>query len=376
MKARLTARVALFALVYGSATGMYFRPPLACADVVKAKKEAESRGYAFVTNRSEILANAKKEGKLRVLAEQQAPTIKASTRAFMEKYPFIDLHIEEVRGADVGQRVLLEIKAGVARDWDILHVSTTLYPQYLPHLWKVDLLGMATERVLSIPPKMIDPKNRNIASYFSRFQVTAYSSQLVPADKLPKTWEDFLKPELKGKKFAVDIDATAVAALIPAWGTEKTLEFARKISAQDPIWVRGGTRTLTGIVGGEVALFLGANYTAVSRAQRKDPMGRLRYAVLEPVPVRFALPEAIMSGSKRSNAALLWLEWMASAEAQKLIDEHEPLASSIYVQGGSVERETRGKRISEVTWEYVQSMGDMEAKVFEAYGFPKAEIKN
>jgi len=376
MKARHTARVVLFALVYGSVSSLYFGPPLASADVVKAKKEAESRGYAFLTQRNEILANARIEGKLRVLAEMQAPTIKASTRAFMEKYPFIDLHIEEVRGADVGQRVLLEIKAGVARDWDILHVSTTLYPQYLPHLWKVDLLGMATEGVLSIPPKMIDPKNRNIVSYFSRFQVTAYSSQLVSADKLPRTWEDFLRPELRGKKFAVDIDATAVAALIPAWGTEKTLEFARKISAQDPIWVRGGTRTLTAIAGGEVALFLGANYTAVSRAQRKDPMGRLRYAVLEPVPVRFALPEAIMAGSKRSNAALLWLEWMASAEAQKLIDEHEPLASSIYVQGGSVERETRGKRISEVTWEYVHSMGDMEAKVFESYGFPKAEIKN
>ena len=75
---------------------------------------------------------------------------------------------------------------------------------------------MATEGVLSTLPKMIDPKNRNIVSYFSRFQVTAYNSQLLPADQLPKTWEDFLKPELKGKKFAADIDATAVAALVPA----------------------------------------------------------------------------------------------------------------------------------------------------------------
>lgn len=83
-----------------------------------------------------------------------------------------------------------------------------------------------------------------------------------------------------------------------------------------------------------------------------------------------------MAGAKRFNAALLWLEWMASPEAQKLIDEHEPLASSIYVRGGTVERETRGKRISEVSWELLQNMGDMEAKVFEAYGFPKAEIKN
>ena len=376
MARRRLARVVLFVLLYSCASGSPFGPPSAGADLVKAKREAESRGYAFLANRDEILANARKEGKLRVLGELQAPTIKASTQAFVEKYPFIDLHVEEVRGADVGQRVLLEIKAGMARDWDILHVSTTLYPQYLPHLWKVDLFGMATEGVLSIPPKMVDPKNRNIVSYFSRFQVTAYNAQLVPGDKLPRAWEDFLKPELKGKKFAVDIDATAVAALVPAWGVEKTLDFARRISAQNPIWVRGGTRTLTGIAAGEVPLFLGANFTAVSRAQRKDPMGRLRYVVFEPVPVRFALPEAIMAGARRSNAALLWLEWMASAEAQKLIDEHEPLASSIYVQGGTVERETRGKRISEVSWEYVQGLGDLEAKVFEAYGFPKAEIKN
>jgi hypothetical protein len=33
---------------------------------------------------------------------------------------------------------------------------------------------MAAEGVLAIPPKMIDPKNRNIVSYFSRFQVTVY----------------------------------------------------------------------------------------------------------------------------------------------------------------------------------------------------------
>ena len=375
MKRHPLTHIISIVFLYLFATGPGFGAA-STADILKASREAEGRGYAFLTNRGEIVANASKEGKLRVLAELQAPTIKATSRAFMETYPFVDLHVEEIRGADVGQRMLLEIKAGVARDWDILHVSTSLYSQYLAHLWKVDLLGMATQEVLSIPPQMIDPRNRNIVSYFSRFQVTAYNSQLVPADQVPGSWEDFLKPELKGKKFAVDIDATAVSSLVPAWGLEKTLDFARKLAAQNPIWVRGGTRTLTVVAAGEIPLFLGANFTAVSRAQRKDPLGRLRHTVLEPVPVRFAMPEGIMAGSKRFHAALLWLEWMASPKAQQLIDEHEPLASSIYVRGGTVERETRGKRLSEVSWEHVQRMGDLEAKVFEAYGFPKAEIKN
>jgi iron(III) transport system substrate-binding protein len=376
MKASFRARVALVVVLTSLVNGVGFAVSSAGADVLKAKRDAEGKGYAFLTSRDDILVNARKEGRLRVLAEMQAPTIKVTTRAFMQKYPFISLHIEEIRGADAGQRVLLELKAGMARDWDILHVSTSLYSQYLPYLWKVDLCGMAAEEVLAIPPKMIDPKNRNAVSYFSRFQVTAYDGQVVGADRLPKSWEDFLKPDLKWKKFAVDIDTTSVAALVPAWGLEKTLEFARRIAAQNPIWVRGGTRTLTAILAGEIPLFLGANFTAVSRAQRKDPKGRLRYAVLEPVPVRFAMPEAIMNGAKHTNAALLWLEWMASAEAQKLIDEHEPLASSIHVRGGAVERETRGKRISEMNWDYLQNLSETEAKVFEAYGFPKAEAKN
>jgi hypothetical protein len=40
---------------------------------------------------------------------------------------------------------------------------------------------------------------------------------------VPKTLEDLLRPELKGRKFAVDIRPKDVAGLVPAWGLEKTL---------------------------------------------------------------------------------------------------------------------------------------------------------
>jgi hypothetical protein len=64
---------------------------------------------------------------------------------------------------------------------------------------------------------------------------------------------------------------------------------------------------------------------------------------------------------------------MASAEAQRLIDEHEPLASSVYVRGGFVERELAGKELSVLSWEDRAKAGEWEGKIFEAYGFPKAE---
>jgi hypothetical protein len=66
---------------------------------------------------------------------------------------------------------------------------------------------------------------------------------------------------------------------------------------------------------------------------------------------------------------------MASAEAQKLADDHEPLGSSVYVRGGAVEQELRGRKLSVVSWDHHQNMEQWQAKVVEAYGFPKAESR-
>ena len=344
--------------------------------LIKAKQQAESKGYVFYDNHDDIIAKAKKKGgQLRVLAEMEAGHIKDAIASFKRKYPFLDIYIEEITGTDQARRNILEIKSGAAKDWDILHLSSDFYSEYLPYLRKFDIAGMAEHGVLEIPVPMVDPINRNIVAFFSRFQVTAYNKNLLTADKVPRTWEGFLKPEFKGKKFAADIRPTEIAALVPAWGLEKTVDFARKIAAQKPLWVRGGSRTLTAMMGGEVSLFIGPNFHSTRRAMGKDPTGVLQYVITEPVPLRMALFEAVQEGARNPHAALLWLEWMASPEAQTQADEHEPLGSSVYVRGGAVEKELKGKKLSVVSWQDVQKMDDWQAKIFEAYGFPKAERK-
>jgi hypothetical protein len=120
-------------------------------------------------------------------------------------------------------------------------------------------------------------------------------------------------------------------------------------------------------------MMVGPNFERVKQVQGKDPFGVLQYAVLEPVPLRLSEEEAILANAPHRHAALLWLDWMASAEAQRIVDEHQPLTSSIYVRGSVVERELRGKKISVVNWDHHQNMDQWQAKVFEAYGFPKEE---
>jgi spermidine/putrescine-binding protein len=368
------ASVAMFIVMVSTTFGAAAVAATPNQGVLKAQKDAEAKGLIFYTSRDDIIAKAKQEGKLRVLAEMEPPNIKASIKAFAQKYPFINLHIEEITGTDAARRNILEIKSGSAKNWDILHLSTDFYNEYLPYLWKVDILGMAEQGILQIPPPMIDPKQRNVVGYYSRFQVTVYNKKLVAGDKL-KVWEDILKPEFKGKKFAADIRPTEIAALVPAWGLEKTLDFARKLAAQEPIWVRGGSRTITAIMAGEIPMMIGPNFHTTRRAQKKDVSGNLRYVALEPVPLRLSLEEAVQVNAANPHAALLWLEWMASPEAQKLADEHEPSSSSIYIKGGDVEQALRGKKLSTVSWDDHQYMDQWQAKVLEVYGFPKAEGK-
>ena len=373
MKAKKIFLAISLALAPGWFSGWCVFAGQASPTLTKAKQEAESRGYVFYTNRDEIVAKAKKEGKLRILVNMEVPTLKAAAKAFGQRYPFINLYAEEITGIEMVQRTVLEMKSGQAKDWDVFYASRDLYSEYPPYLWKVDLLGMAEQGVLQIPPQIIDPKNRDIGAFYSRLVVSSYNKDLLPPDRVPKTWEDFLKPEFKGRKFAVDIGPRSIASLVPAWGLEKTLNYARALAAQQPIWVRGVSRTLTQMMAGEVALMIGTMYHTMRRAQLKDRAGVLQHVVLEPVPVYFHSEQAILATSQNPHAALLWLDWMASAESQQLADEHEPLGSSHYFKGGAVEQELRGKKLSWVNWENHSNLETWMAKVTEAYGFPKAE---
>jgi len=367
----MKTRFAMLTLVLIFLSGLV--ATLALAGSANPAKEAEAKGYTFIMNHDEIVAKAKQEGSFRALINMRPANITASADAFRKKYPYINVDIKEATGTENAQRLVLELKSGRATEWDVIDISSDFFTQFVPFLLKTDILRMAQQGVLQIPPPMIDFVNRNIVAFSSRFSVTVYNKNLVAASQLPRNWEDLLKPELKGKKFAADIRPTEIAALVPAWGLEKTLDFARKIKAQDPIWVRGSTRTMTAILAGEVPMMIGPNWHNMKELEAKDPSGVLKALLLEPVPLRFGNRQAILAAAQHPHAALLWLEWMASPEAQKITDEKEPLASSMYVRGGAVEQELKGKKLSVVGWEQEQLLDDWQSKVIEAYGFPKAE---
>ena len=339
----------------------------------KAKQEAEGKGYIFITNKDEIIAKAKEEGRLEVLTFLENEAKKAMTDAFKRKYPFIqDISAESIGGTDEYQRFILEMKAGRAKRWDTVHISNQVYSDYPPYLKKLDILGMAEQGVLNIPPPIIDSNNRNIVSKGTQVAVAAYNKKLISADKVPTTWEGFLKPEFAGRKFVVDVRPLSVANLVPAWGIERVVEFAKKIAEQKPVWVRG-SRTLASVALGEYSVFMGLNISSVLEAQAKDPTRSLEVQFLEPVPVRFGSADGVFGTTSRPHAALLWLEFQVSPEGQEILDKYGPADGSVFVAGSLLHKMIRGKPLSSLSWDLQKNLDQWVKKIVEAYGFPTAE---
>ena len=340
----------------------------------KAKKEAEAQGLIFIASRDEIIARAKKEGKVAVGSTLEPETYKPMVESFKKKYPFLDAKMEELSGSIYGEKFLTELAAGKPPDWDIVHAPEDFYARFVENAMKFDLLGMAQSGVLAINPKMVSPEHRTVMAVGSGICSMSYNREAIPADRVPNSWEDFLKPELKGRKFVVDIRPYCISALATELGDEWVRNYAAKLKDQQPIWARGQTRALTSIIAGEYALHQAGNYHGCVRAQHKDPRKVLVCKLIEPVPVRLHENDFVIRTARHPHAALLFLEHQASPEGQKILDEVEPLKSSLYADG-EISRIIKGKKIALNDFRTHQESSRRLRMVLEAFGFPKAEIR-
>src|SRR5687767_4781102 len=116
-------------------------------DLEKAKTNARNIDYSFIGSHNEIVAAAKRAGKLRVLNTLDVETTNHLIKAFREKYPFINVEGQEVTGTDGAQRFLLEMEAGQTKDWDVFHLPRDFFSKFTPHAKKIDILGMAQQGI-------------------------------------------------------------------------------------------------------------------------------------------------------------------------------------------------------------------------------------
>jgi len=337
--------------------------------------EKNAAGYLSYGSHDELVKAARAEsGTLRVTLAYDQPAVNKVIKLFIAKYGFVKATGQEVGNADA--RILLEVAAGTHRG-DIIHMEEELgLASYYPHIYRMNFLGMAEKGVIDIPVKMINPKEPKIVSVGSALAGISYNSKVLPADLVPKSYQDLLHPKLKGSGLLwADVSqASGLAALAVVWGEDKVIEYARKLAEQKPVWTTGATRSITAMAAGEYAIGSLNHYHAAWRIQqRKAP--HLEVVLLEPVPVRLNNILGINGKSSMPATAALFIEFATSLPVQEIFNSDGPIKGSVFREGSLTSNLVKGKEVAFVGWDDIDMIEPLQKRIFEAWGFPVAKTR-
>jgi ABC-type Fe3+ transport system substrate-binding protein len=166
----------------------------------------------------------------------------------------------------------------------------------------------------------LDPKGHLAPTRLSYFSI-AYNTKQVPADKVPKTYEDLTDPQWQGRMawpYANTGRYLFMINLRLAWGEDKAMAYFRKLAGQKIInFASGSARTLVDrVIAGEypIAINIYAHHPLISKAKGAPVNSQL----MDPVPSA-AGTISVIKGAKHPHAAMLLLDFILSQEGQKIM---------------------------------------------------------
>jgi iron(III) transport system substrate-binding protein len=273
-------------------------------------------------DREEILkAGAQKEGK--VVWYTTLTAYKEIAKIFEAKYPGVKVEAYRSGSTDLLKRFLSEAQA---QRYVVDVIETTpptlmagreaklLEPYYSPHL------------------KNYPEESKEEADGGKVFWTTdresiiglGFNKKLISAADAPKSFDDLLKPEYKGK-LAVSGDATG-ARMIGAMIKVKGQEFVKKLGTQDiKMHMISGGALQELLAAGEFPLSFSIFRNHVLVAQAKGAPTEWRAPDLT---VANAGGAALPAHANRPHAALLFIDFMLSSDGQDILEEKFRYASS------------------------------------------------
>jgi len=316
----------------------------------QAAAAAQPVKEAIYDSRQHVIDGAKKEGKLllhpSLRPEYDRATLPELLNAFGKMYPFVKAGWGTSAAKERERTAALEELTAGKAVVDILGFSGSFPSGYAERglLRRYDLKAMARDGQIKIPAEMIDP-NGMIVWSSNNTGIITYNNALISQDKAPKSWESCLDPQWRGR-FSVDANPNMLTWLVPRWGEERLFDFAKKLKDNDAVFARGNTRNLGLLAEGKLAMNCGMYIHPMSRMLKKDPALPIKMVVPDPFPITLHDPQAVYSGATNPHAALLWLEFLASSEAQRIIDANEAGRGSFLVAGSLAHKLAQSVNVS------------------------------
>jgi iron(III) transport system substrate-binding protein len=258
-----------------------------------------------------LIEGAKKEGSLIWYTSTSIEDIKRLFDAFTKKYPFIKTEFFNAGSARVFNRILNEARAGKVF-FDLVAVRGVETHQ----LVKGGFLQPYVSPEASAYPQGFKDTKGYWVDYFDAYNVIGYNTKLVPKERAPKSWDDLLDPQWKGK-IAMDEEMYSwYAAMAVVWGREKAQRFMKALAKQD-IQLRTGQSLIAQLMAaGEFPMAMVLAHRIEKMKEQGAPVEWV--TTLDPVTVSLH-PIGVAAKAPHSNVAKLFIDFVLSKEGQQVV---------------------------------------------------------
>lgn len=239
---------------------------------------------------------------------------------FKKSYPKIEVETVLLRGPEMIQRIQAEAASGKLIANVVSHGQTTMTT--------VDKQGMLEK--WEGPPTQAQLPEIPLTSGGVRWPTTEslygfmVNTQLVPAERIPKTRQDLLDPFWKGKGKLLIEDPRAngpgldVFTMIYELGGQTYLE---ALKAQEPTFVRDRDAAPHQIARGEYSMFLPLGTTREWFDLEKAAPVKVDY-LRDGSSTALTGTIAIVKGGPSLDAAKLWVSWLVSPDGQRSMTDN------------------------------------------------------
>jgi iron(III) transport system substrate-binding protein len=259
---------------------------------------------------AKLIEGAKKEGEVMLYSSSGLEEVRAITTLFQKKYPLVKIHFMRKGGSQLFNVAVLEFK-GNKNIVDAYWAGTSsIGPMY-----KTERTMLA--KYLSPERSAVSNEYKDKDGYFTATRISvaifAYHAKKVPAEKVPKVYNDLLDPYWKGQ-LSIDTNPDRSPYLLSErMGWKATEEYLKKLAQQDLRLHRGRSARLQLILSGEVLAGLDINADNIVALQKEN--APVEYAIMNPSLLSLT-SVAMPKRPAHPHAAVLLYDFLLSKEGQ------------------------------------------------------------
>ena len=320
--------------------------------------------YADASKLDELIAGAKKEGVIEFYGPSTlGPEGAQALIAGFNKRHGLNVKLNYSPSGNMTRdtaKVVGLSASGQPPEWDIMVVTDahhgSLWLRKLHKPFDYASVGVAKDRT---------EYDNGTISVANQFALPAYNKKILPANDVPKKWEDLLDPKWKGKLGVINSTHHWGRLAAGPWGEEKTIDFVKKLSAQQPILTRAGEMAQRLILG---EVLVSATLQDSQLHEAKESGAPLVFAEQVQPVISPEYHVGVLKNAPHPNVGHLFVAYMASADVQSIWEKYTGHTSA-YVPGTTAYKFAQGKQVVYMKQDQAAKVDKISRQIGKILGF-------